>query len=200
MWLGGYCSIGYDLRDHQLVINPEEAKLVRYLYKRYLEFGSIRLLKQTLDRRGVVSKRRISKNGKRSGGQPFSRGALYALLANPVYLGEIRHKELRHPGQHRAIVDRKTWDEVQRRLSAQTARVGTLKSTAAGNFLAGKLFDENEHPLRATRANGRHGGHYRSRAFASPSEQGKPHLTVVASTSPISFEARRDVEAVGSVA
>jgi site-specific DNA recombinase len=32
---------------------------------------------------------------------------------------------------------------------------------AAGNFLAGKLFDENDHPLRATRANGRHGGHYR---------------------------------------
>ena len=84
MWLGGYCSLGYDLRDHQLVINPEEAKLVRYLYKRYLELGSIRLLKQTLDRRGIVSKRRISKNGKHSGGKPFSRGALNALFIGPA--------------------------------------------------------------------------------------------------------------------
>jgi len=162
MWLGGFCSLGYDVRDHQLVINPEEAKLVRYLYKSYLESGSIRLLKQTLDRRGIVSKRRVSKNGKRSGGKPFSRGALYALLANPVYIGEIRHKELRHPGQHQAIVDRKTWEEVQRRLSDQTARTGTPKSTAAANFLAGRLFDENGAPLReATGAKGRHGGRYR---------------------------------------
>ena len=44
MWLGGYCSLGYDLRDHQLVINPREAKPVRYLYKRYLELVAMRLV------------------------------------------------------------------------------------------------------------------------------------------------------------
>ena len=55
---------------------------------------------------GVVSKIRISRKGIRSGGQSFSRGELYELLSNPIYIGEIRHKQERHPGQHEAILDR----------------------------------------------------------------------------------------------
>src|SRR5260370_15939330 len=114
--MGGFCSLGYDVRDRRLGVNQEESKLVRHIYKRYLELGSVRLLKHDLDRRGIVSKIRVSKNGIRSGGRPFSRGALYELLANPIYIGETRHKVIRHPGQHEAIVDRDTWEQVQRRL------------------------------------------------------------------------------------
>ena len=161
MWMGGVCSLGYDIRDRRLVINQEESKLIRHIYKRYLELGSVRLLKHDLDRRGVVSKVRVSKNGTRSGGRPFSRGALYELLANPIYIGEIRHKKVRHPGQHEAIVDRQTWKEVQRRLRDQTARDGIPKIRAASNILMGRLFDENGEPLYSTGAKGRHGGRYR---------------------------------------
>src|SRR5579871_3646437 len=39
LWLGGYCPLGYDLRDHRLVINPTEAEQVRFIFKRYLELG-----------------------------------------------------------------------------------------------------------------------------------------------------------------
>ena len=161
MWMGGFCSLGYDIRDRRLVVNQEESKLVRHIYKRYLELGSVRLLKHDLDRRGIVSKIRISKSGARSGGSSFSRGALYALLANPIYMGEIRHKKVRHPGQHEAVVDRETWEKVQRRLRDQTARDGTPKIKAARNTLTGKLFDENGEPLYSTGAKGRHGGRYR---------------------------------------
>jgi site-specific DNA recombinase len=119
-------------------------------YKWYLELRSVRLLKHDLDRRGVVSKIRVSKNGTRSGGRPFSRGALYELLANPIYIGEIRHKAIRHPGQHDAILDRETWEEVQRRLRDQTARDGSPKIKTAASVLAGKLFDEQGEPLYAT--------------------------------------------------
>jgi DNA invertase Pin-like site-specific DNA recombinase len=161
MWMGGFCSLGYDIRDRRLVVNQEESKLVRHIYKRYLELGSVRLLKHDLDRRGIVSKIRISKSGARSGGRSFSRGALYALLANPIYMGEIRHKKVRHPGQHEAVVDRETWEKVQRRLRDQTARDGTPKIKAARNTLTGKLFDENGEPLYSTGAKGRHGGRYR---------------------------------------
>ena len=159
--MGGYCPLGYDVQNRQLVVVPEEAKLVLHLYARYLELKSVRLLKQDLDRRGMVSKVRVSKNGIRSGGRSFSRGALYELLANPIYLGQIRHKKLRHPGQHQAIIDREVWDEVQRLLRNQAAQTGITKPNPTSNFLTGKLFDENGEPLRATSANGRHGGHYR---------------------------------------
>jgi site-specific DNA recombinase len=161
MWMGGFCSLGYDVRDRRLIVNQEESKLVRHIYQRYLELGSVRLLKHDLDRRGIVSKIRVSKYGRRSGGRSFSRGALYELLANPIYIGEIRHKKVRHPGRHEAIVDRQNWDKVQTLLSDQTARDGTPKIKAAQNILAGKLFDENGEPLYSTGAKGRHGGHYR---------------------------------------
>jgi site-specific DNA recombinase len=161
MWMGGLCSLGYDVRDRRLVVNQEESKLVKHIYKRYLELGSVRLLKRDLDRRGIVSKVRTSKSGVRSGGRSLSHGALYELLANPIYIGEIRHKKVRYPGQHGAIVDRETWENVQRRLSDQTARDGTPKIKAARNSLAGKLFDENGQPLYSTGAKGRHGGSYR---------------------------------------
>ena len=100
---------------------PGEAATVREIYARYLELGSIRLLKQDLDRRGIVSKIRVSKAGIQSGGQSFSRGALHELLCNPIYVGEIRHRKDRHPGQHEAIVDRELWDKVQRLLCEQAA-------------------------------------------------------------------------------
>ena len=161
MWMGGFCSLGYDIRERRLVVNREESKLVRDIYKRYLELGSVRLLKLDLDLRGIVSKIRVSKNGRRSGGRSFSRGALYELLANPLYIGEIRHKKVRHPGQHEAILDRQNWENVQRLLRDQTARDGTPKIRAARNILAGRLFDENGEPLYSTGAKGRHGGRYR---------------------------------------
>ncbi len=142
MWMGGICALGYDVRDRRLMVNQEESKLVKHIYKRYLELGSVRLLKHDLARREIVSKIRVSKNGTRSGGRSFSRGALYELLANPIYVGEIRHKKVRHPGQHEAIVDRQTWEKVQRRLRDQTGRVGIPKIKAAANILAGKVFDE----------------------------------------------------------
>jgi DNA invertase Pin-like site-specific DNA recombinase len=161
MWMGGFCSLGYDVRDRRLVVNQEESKLVRHIYKRYLELGSVRLLKHDLDRRGIVSKIRVSKNGRRSGGRSFSRGALYELLANPLYIGEIRHRKVRHPGQHEAILNRQNWEKVQRLLRDQTARDGAPKIRAARNILVGKLFDEHSEPLYSTGAKGRHGGRYR---------------------------------------
>src|ERR1035437_9248922 len=49
---------------------------------------------------GIRSKVRIAKNSRKSGGNQFFRGALYALLSNPIYIGEIRHKGVHHPGLH----------------------------------------------------------------------------------------------------
>ena len=108
----------------------------------------MRRLQEDLQRDGIVSKVRIARSGKRSGGKPFSRGALYALLSNPVYIGEIRHKHERHPGQHEAIVDRELWEQVHERLRTRAARQGSEPSIkAAASPLAGKVFDESGAPL-----------------------------------------------------
>src|SRR5579862_3419200 len=148
MWIGGRPPLGYDLRERRLVVHPAEAETVREIFRRYLALGGVRRLKDDLDRSGIVSKVRIARSGARSGGQPFSRGALNALLSNPIYIGEIRHKHERYPGQHAAIVDRALWDEVHQRLRTHTARTGhTSLHEAPSSPLAGKLFDEHGEPL-----------------------------------------------------
>ena len=94
-----------------------------------------------------MSKIRVSRKGNKSGGQSFSRGALYELLSNPIYIGEIRYKLERHPGKHEAILDRGLWDKVQRRLVNGNARSAEPRTKVSPSPLAGKVFDETGEPL-----------------------------------------------------
>jgi site-specific DNA recombinase len=149
IWMGGTVPLGYDVRQRRLVINEAEALLVRQLYQRYLELGSVRLLKLELDRRGVVSKVRLSRKGSTSGGRSFSRGALYELLSNPIYIGAIRHKREQHPGQHQPILERGIWQQVQQRLGSAARRGSEPKTQAPASPLTGKVFDEHGEPLYA---------------------------------------------------
>ena len=134
MWMGGMAPLGYDVCERRLVVNPAEAETVRGIFRRYLKLGCVRRLQEELQRAGIVSKVRITRSGKQSGGNPFSRGALYALLANPVYIGEIRHKRERHPGQHEAVVNRELWEHVHERLRTRAARHGSEPSIKAASI------------------------------------------------------------------
>src|SRR4029077_3017964 len=161
--------------DRKLIVVPEEAEAVRRIFLRYPELGSVRRLKQELDKAGIRSKQRIHGNGTHSGGQPFSRGALYALLANPIYIGEIAHKGARYPGQHAAILDRQSWEAVQDQLRAGApARRGRAEGSRSG--LIGKLFDEAGHrltPSHATKA-GRRYRYYVSRPLVTDTAEEAP--------------------------
>ena len=167
IWMGGCPAIGYDVLDRRLVVNQAEATTVRQIYPRYLEVGSVPKLKKDLDRDGVVSKIRVSRKGIRSGGRSFSRGALYELLSNPIYIGEIRHKQERYPGQHEAILERELWEKVQQRLLDRAARTPEPQTKAPPSPLAGKVFDETGEPLYAQGAvrRGRRYRYYVSRAL-----------------------------------
>ena len=152
IWMGGLVPLGYEVRERQLVINEAEATTVRHLFTRYCELGSVRLLKEELDRNGVRSKIRVSKDGVESGGQTFSRGALYTLLRNPIYVGEIRHKGVCHAGQHASIVDRAIWDKVAQLLREHSTSAGVRNSSTKSCVLMGKLFDESGEGLTPSHA------------------------------------------------
>jgi len=142
MWMGGLVPLGYEVRDHQLVVVESEASTVRHIFQRYCELGSVRLLKQELDRDGLRSKLRVSSNGSRSGEKSFARGALYTLLRNPIYIGDVRHKDARYPGQHQPIVERSVWDKAQELLRAHTVRSDGRPNASMPSPLIGKLFDD----------------------------------------------------------
>ena len=159
MWMGGNVPLGYDVTERKLVVNEPEAETVRAIYQRYLDLGCVRRLKESLDRQGIRSKT----------GQSFARGAIYALLANPLYVGEIRHKDLRHPGQHEAIIDRALWDEVQQRLADNRPDREDRSGKVEASPLAGKLFDEAGERLSPSHAvkNSRRYRYYVSRPLVT---------------------------------
>jgi site-specific DNA recombinase len=73
----------------------------------------VRALKAELDAAGIRSKHRTFAEGTVYGGHKLSRGALYLMLQNRIYRGEITHKGSAYPGEHKAIVDQALWDKVQ---------------------------------------------------------------------------------------
>jgi DNA invertase Pin-like site-specific DNA recombinase len=149
MWMGGTVPLGHDVRDRRLVVNAKEAETVRLIFRLYIKLRSVRKVRDELDLRSIVSKKRVSKAGARSGGVRFGRGALYQMLANPIYVGEIRHKRISHPGQHEPIVERSLWQRVQEMLKQRVARQGSGTNERTPSLLMGKLFDENGEPLYA---------------------------------------------------
>ena len=111
--MDGQPALGYDVRDRKLIVNETEAETVRAIFRRSLELGSVRALQSALDAAGVASKRRTAADGSAYGGQSLSRGALYQMLQNRIYCGEIVHKGAAHPGEHARIVDEELWRQAQ---------------------------------------------------------------------------------------
>jgi DNA invertase Pin-like site-specific DNA recombinase len=141
MWMGGVPPLGYRVQDRKLVIVDSEAEVVRSVFRRYAELGSVRLLKAELEAQGRKSKSWTSAAGRLIGGKPFSRGALYLMLRNRTYRGEIVHKGQSHPGEHTPIIDQPLWDAVQMRLAGNTAERNSGTRTHQPSLLAGMLFD-----------------------------------------------------------
>jgi site-specific DNA recombinase len=141
IWMGGFVPLGYDANDRKLVINKEEAESVGYIFRRYLELGSVYKLKTELDAKRITSKRRIGANGKSWGGQPITAGALYHLLRNPIYCGRIGHKEQSYEGVHEAIIELGLWEAVQRLLAVNRRERRNGTSANDPSLLAGLIVD-----------------------------------------------------------
>lgn len=75
------------------------------------------------------------------GGAVFSRGALFHLLRNHLYVGEIVHKDKVHPGQHPAIVERAVFEAAQAQLHTSCDDFGARPVKAASAAFVGRIFD-----------------------------------------------------------
>ena len=148
MWMGGLVPLGYDLEDRKLVPNPKEAALVSKIFSRYLELGCVRKLAERLDREEIRSKVWITRTGARLGGAAFARGALYGLLRNRLYLGEIRHRDQWYAGEHKGVVTRSLWDRVQAQLNNNLRKRWNRVRERASSLLTGLV--ENEQGNRYT--------------------------------------------------
>ncbi len=170
MWMGGTIPLGYDLSDRKLIVNQQEADTVRMIMTRYVDLGSVQKLATDLAAKGIVSKRRVNSVGRVTGGTPFRGGALYALLANRLYLGETVHKGVAYPGEHDAIVDQELWDRVQQLLANNRVTRRHQGNAKDPSLLAGMIRDSH-----GQRMSPRHAGKLerRYRYYVSVPDEGK---------------------------
>lgn len=141
MWMGGNVPVGYLVTDRKLVVNEPQAQIVRSIFERYLEVGSVVELVDVLEREGLRTEVKISATGQMRGGVHYSRGMLYRLLTSPVYRGMIVHKRELFTGEHEAIVPQELWDEVQAQMLGRTQGHARRLKAKDPSLLVGLLFD-----------------------------------------------------------
>jgi site-specific DNA recombinase len=178
MWMGGIVPLGYDHKDRQLHVNEEEAKQVRHIFDQYLRLRSVFDLYDYLKANGYRSKRRIRADGRSGGGSVLSRGTLYHLLSNPVYIGKTRHGGKLYDGQHKAIIDQKSWDQTAELLATNRVKRRTSHNVTSGRILLGLLFDQGENRFTPTHASkkGRRYAYYTLKSGGSNSTIRLPAL------------------------
>ena len=108
IWMGGVVPLGYRVENRALHVVEEHAASVRNLFRRYVEISSVVRLKAVLDEESLRLPIRTDGTGKTTGGGLISRGHLYKILSNPIYLGRLTHKGQVHEGLHDPIIDQET--------------------------------------------------------------------------------------------
>jgi len=161
MWMGGFPPLGYDILNRKLSVNEAEAETVRAIYDRFLELRSVRALAADLRHRKVVSKQWKTRHGALRGGNAFSRGALYHLLRNRLYLGQIAHKGHIHTGEHPAIVAEDVWERAQACLGTKVVDRLPQRRSSTGFLLTGLLFDDRGNRMSPSHAKKKNGQRYR---------------------------------------
>jgi hypothetical protein len=174
MWMGGTPPLGYDVHERHLIVNEAEAERVRFIFRRYLELGSIAALATDLPKQGVLSKHWVSRAGIEHKSGRITPGALAVILANPIYRGLIAHREKTYPGRHQAIVDEELWAAVQTLRAAIKAPLKRMPKRIDEPLLLGKISDDAGNTMRIshTRKGERRYRYYVSTAVLDG--QGKP--------------------------
>ena len=170
LWMGGVVPLGYRVEDRKLIVEEEEAKLVRKIFERYLELGSIPALQRELRGEAVVTRERRLANGKIVGAVALTNGALSYILKNRHYLGELNHHGRSWPAEHEPIIDSTLFEAVQARLAENLNRAANRKAKS-GALLMGKIFDDRGNPMSPSHAV-KKGARYRY-YVSSPIAQGR---------------------------
>lgn len=164
MWMGGKVPLGYSKEDKKLVIYNEDAQKVQTLFEKYLELKSVPKLMQYLKENEIKTKT----------DKYFSKGQLYHLLANKIYIGKITHKDKIYDGEHEAIICDDFFEKVQKLLYENKVDKTCGVKSSSNSLLAGLIYDDLGNKMTPSHSNS-HGRRYRyyiSRALKNNEETG----------------------------
>ena len=147
----GHSLLGYDVRDGQITVEPEGAKIVRRIFRKY-----------GVEKKGTsVIAREMREEGyrTRTGSSDWHTSHIIKILRNEKYVGDLIQKKTYTPdylshqkkynrgaeekiclrNHHEPIIDRELWDTVQAELSRRN-RHGELGMGHGNRYLfSGKI-------------------------------------------------------------
>ncbi len=128
MWHGGPPPYGYTLEDKKLVVNEDEAKWVKRIFKEVSQDSSANEIKKILDSNAVPTRRKNSL---------WSIGSINALLTNTHYSGYYVYKDAKSEQEIQvqcpSIVETALWKQVQYKREPKVLRK-TQKNATEKNF------------------------------------------------------------------
>lgn len=160
MWMGGVPPLGYDVVERKLIVNEVEANLVCEIFAMYAQHGSAATIVRQLQIEGRKTKEWVTQGGNHREGRTIDQQYLFTLLRNRVYIGEMVHKGVAYPGQHRAIVDRQLWDQVAAIVDQR--KRGSYERYSSNRFLlTGILYAPDGQRMLPTQSRKKNGRMYR---------------------------------------
>src|SRR6266852_2743771 len=124
-WVGGTPVLGYDVAatGGKLVVNPHEASRVRAIFTLYLQHRSLEAVLAEMRARQWTTKRWRTRERNEHLGRPFTKRTLIRLLANVVYIGQVRFQGENYAGEQAGIIEQAVWRQAQELLALE--RVGS---------------------------------------------------------------------------
>ena len=113
IWMGGNIPLGYEVEDRRLLVNEDEARIVRSIYQEFIKTGSILETARKMNQMGFTTKQWVSSKGNIHKGNKFNIKNVRKIIDSPLYKGKIKHKDNIYNGRHEAIVSEETWQKAQ---------------------------------------------------------------------------------------
>ena len=153
----GSAPYGYRLDGDRRVIEPEEAAVVRRIFEEYLSGGTIRGVAVSLNADGIPSPRgkqwrsstirSLLVNRKYTGAfiwGKYAAGHYYSIQGGEIIARQKTDKRqptspIEHPDRFEAVIDKKTFQAVQRRLKRQRHDTSPLHNNEQRFLLSGLL-------------------------------------------------------------
>jgi len=138
-WTGGTPVLGYDVHPDggKLVVNEDEAVLVREIFQLYIRHQSLSKVCATLEQRGITTKSWTTRKGHHHEGGPFNKATLQRHLSNATYIGKVEHRGKVYPGEHKGIVPVRTFNRVQKLIAENRRTNGGYTKNRYGFLLRG---------------------------------------------------------------
>ena len=172
LWLSGTTPYGYIKDDHHMLHpDPPYVDNVRIIFESYLEIKNVLKLKKYLADQKVLTR----------SGKELSKGSLYHILSNKVYLGKIVHKNKEYEGLHDAIISEELFNDVQNILKANAVERKHSTNAKTGSLLAGLLYDDKGNKMSPSYSNASNKlyRYYVSQAVKNPTDYERGQITKI---------------------